>query len=239
MTAVSVKNLSVRFGDHIVLDHLTFDIPEKSICAIIGPNGCGKTTLLKAILGLIPHTGETTIFNKRPKDARNELAYVPQRFTFDKTFPITIKEFLALEQRPHVNVQENINAKLIEVGMSTSHKKLLGHLSGGQLQRILIAKALLNDPKILFLDEPAAGIDIKGERNFYELIKHLNEKHHVTVIIVSHEVDIVHKYASQVICLNKQMLCFGKPMEVLTEQTLKNLYDENISIYQHKVHKHD
>ncbi|MFC1687700.1 metal ABC transporter ATP-binding protein [Patescibacteria group bacterium] len=239
MIAVSVKNLSIHFNGVKVIENLTFDIPVKSISAIIGPNGCGKTTLIKAILGLIPYSGSVSILNKKPSEILKKIGYVPQRFTFEKTFPITIKEFLELEHRGHKNVNRKILEKLNEVGMSSTHNKLLGQLSGGQLQRVLIAKALLNEPEILFLDEPAAGVDIKGERNFFELLKHLNKDHGVTIVFISHEVDIVHKYATQVLCLNKKLICIGKPHDILTDKTLKELYDINITLYKHDYQKHD
>lgn len=239
MTAISVKKLSVKLGRTKILDQLDFTIPEKSITAIIGPNGCGKTTLMKAILGLIQYSGEVKLLEKSINESLDKISYVPQRFAFDRTFPITVREFLQLD--PHSNHREikNIKEKLKEVGMQDSEDTLLGILSGGQLQRVLIARALLNNPKILFLDEPASGIDIKGERNFYELIKHLNEEHGVTIVLVSHEIDIVFRYATHVICLNKKMLCFGKPSDVLTNNTIKELYNENVELYQHKFHKHD
>jgi len=238
MNAVSVRNLNVRFDNQVILERLSFNIPQKSITAIIGPNGSGKTTLLKAMLGLIPYQGEVLILGKEISQSFEKIAYVPQRFSFDKSFPITVDEFLNLEISKQGRKKSNINTKLKEVGMEKSGQQLLGQLSGGQLQRVLIAKSLLNNPKILFLDEPAAGIDLKGERSFYELIKHLNEEHGVTIILVSHEMDIVYNYATSVVCLNKQMLCFGKPKKVLTDQMLKQLYDENITLYQHKVDKH-
>lgn len=239
MAAVSVKNLSIHFNGVKVIQNLTFDIPKKSISAIIGPNGCGKTTLIKAMLGLIPYSGSVSIFNKKPSEILKRIGYVPQRFTFEKTFPITIKEFLELEHRGHKNVNKKILEKLNEVGMSATHNKLLGQLSGGQLQRVLIAKALLNEPDILFLDEAAAGVDIKGERNFFELLKHLNKDHGVTIVFISHEVDIVHKYATQVLCLNKDLICIGRPNDVLTDKTLKELYNVNITLYKHTYNKHD
>ncbi|MFA5051452.1 MAG: metal ABC transporter ATP-binding protein [Patescibacteria group bacterium] len=239
MNAITTKNLTVQYSGQTILDRLTFDIPARSITAIIGPNGSGKTTLLRALLGLIPFAGEVEIFGKKKiQVVRTELAYVPQHFTFDTTFPVTVQEFLELEQRLRRAPKENINALLMEVGMSEHKYQMLGKLSGGQLQRVLIAKAMLNGPRLLFLDEPATGIDIKGERNVYELIRHLNKFHGVTVLLVSHELDIVFKYATQVICLNRQMLCFGRPDEVLTEQHIKELYNDTVSIYHHKADKH-
>ncbi len=237
MNAVSTDNLTVRYGDQVILDRLSFAIPQKSITAIIGPNGSGKTTLLKALLDLIPHQGTVRILGTALRHARSDIGYVPQRFTFDASFPITVTEYISLAQNK--KDQTAIDTQLTEVGMQNQNQQLLGQLSGGQLQRILVAKALVNQPKILFLDEPAAGIDISGERNFYELIQHLNEEHGVTILVVSHEIDIVYKYATQVICLNKQMLCMGKPQEVLTSDTLKNLYGQETSLYQHAYDKHD
>jgi zinc transport system ATP-binding protein len=239
MDAISVNNLSVELGRNKILTQLSFNIPEKSITAIIGPNGCGKTTLMKAMLGLIPYTGEVMVLNTSVKKALDHISYVPQRFNFDRTFPITVNEFLHLEPNSKYRSTTNIKEKLKEVGMQNSEDNLLGVLSGGQLQRILIAKALLNNPSVLFMDEPAAGIDIKGERNFYELIQHLNKEHNVTIILVSHEIDIVYRYATHVVCLNKKVLCFGKPTDILTSDTIKKLYNEDVEIYQHLSHKHD
>lgn len=240
MPAVSVKKLTVKYDNRVILDNLSFDIPEGSITAIIGPNGSGKTTLLKALLGLIPYKGTVEILKTTSAQARTKIGYVPQRFTFDKSFPITVKEFLSFTLPANTKDKNTlIDCQLQEVGMFSEKDNILGALSGGQLQRVLIARALLNNPKIIFLDEAAAGIDVKGERNFYDLIKHLNEKHGVTIIFISHEIDIVHSYATQVLCLNRQMLCFGRPDEVLNETNLKQLFDANISLYQHKYHKHD
>ncbi len=238
MPAIQVKNLTAKYGDLIILDKLSFSIENNSICAVIGPNGSGKTTLLKAMLGLIPFSGEVLILNNKPSAVRPNLAYVPQRFTFDKTYPITVAEFLKLSlDNGHKNADVNIYLK--EVGLLNSEKKLLGELSGGQLQRILIARALVNEPKIIFFDEPAAGIDISGERNFYDLIKHLNQEHGLTVVLVSHEIDIVFQYATQVICLNKKLICTGRPQKVINNETLKSLYGQDIALYHHKYPKHD
>jgi len=237
MPAVSVNNLTVQYGDSRILDGLTFDIVEGSITAIIGPNGSGKTTLLKALLGLISYRGDIKVFGQATKNVRHEIGYVPQRFTFDKSFPITVNEFMTLASDKKY-FKKDIQFQLKEVGMWSAKDQLIGSLSGGQLQRVLIANALLNGPKIVFLDEAASGIDIKGERSFFELIKHLNEDHQVTIVFVSHEVDIVHRYATQVLCLNKKMICMGKPAEVLTTQTLQKLYDINISLYSHQNDKH-
>ncbi len=237
MNVASVKNLTVKYGHHLILDNLSFTILEKSITAIIGPNGSGKTTLLKAMLDLIPFQGTVRILGTSLRQARSDIGYVPQRFSFDTSFPITVTEYLTLAQKK--KNQSAIDTQLEEVDMRDRSQQLLGELSGGQLQRVLVAKALLNQPRILFLDEPAAGIDIGGERNFYELIQHLNQTHGVTILVVSHEIDIVYKYATQVLCLNKRMLCMGKPREILTSDTLRQLYGQEASLYQHAYDKHD
>lgn len=239
MTAVSADKLTVQYDDRVILDRLSFSIPAGSITAIIGPNGSGKTTLLKALLGLIPYQGTVQILGESSYRMRSHIGYVPQRFTFEKTFPITVHEFmsLALPKKKKQN-EVAIAAQLREVAMHQTKNELLGTLSGGQVQRILIARSLLTEPKIVFLDEAAAGIDIKGERGFYDLLKHLNHDHNMTIVFISHEVDIVHRYATQVLCLNKKMICIGKPTQVLTDQTLKELYDVNISLYSHNTDKH-
>ncbi|NIP32461.1 ATP-binding cassette domain-containing protein [Candidatus Saccharibacteria bacterium] len=242
--AIEVKNLTVAYNHEMVLNNLSFQIPGGTITAIIGPNGAGKTTLLRAMLNLIPIKAGTITINAIQHDKAcahirghhldcPHPTYVPQRFSFDKTFPITVYEFLNLALRPK-QPKTKIDNALKEIGMIKHKDKLMGHLSGGQVQRVLIARAILGDPEIIFLDEPAVGIDIGGEMTFYEIIQHLNKKHGTTCVLVSHEIDVVFKYADQVICLNKKMVCQGIPQKVLSAETLKKLYGEEIGLYEHK-----
>lgn len=242
-TTVKVKNLTVGYNDEPVLKDVSFEIEKGSITAVIGPNGAGKTTLLKAMLGLIPvREGKIEIMGIEHEKACRHISghhldcphptYVPQRYSFDKTFPITVKEFIGLALRPGLDKKDAQNA-LKEIGMLKHKDKLMGELSGGQVQRVLIARAILGDPEIIFLDEPEVGIDIGGEMTFYELIRHLNTEHGTTCVLISHEIDVVYKYADQVICLNKKMLCQGVPDKVLTPQTMKKLYGEEVGTFKH------
>lgn len=230
---IEVKNLSVTHGSSVALKNISFNIEEGNIAIVIGPNGSGKTTLLKAMLNLVAaDEGEIKILDKPADEVKQFLGYVPQRFSFDKTFPLTVQEFLDLSLRDS-SKQKNIDEFLEDVGMKNSRDKLIGGLSGGQLQRILIARALINEPKVLFFDEPVSGIDVEGAKSFYELISHLNEDHKITVMIVSHEIDVVYDFADQVLCLNKCLLCQGKPSETLTQETLRKLYGEGSMVYKH------
>lgn len=237
-TIIEVKKLMVSYGDLKILDDLSFKVSEGEIAVIIGPNGSGKTTLLKAIIGLIPAKGEVRVCGKNIREALPEISYVPQRFSFDKTFPITVEEFLTLGVDKKYLDEQNLKKQLAEVGMTGYIASIIGSLSGGQLQRILIAKALLRRPRILFLDEPASGIDIRGEKHVYELIRHINQKHGVTVLMISHELDVVYKYATRVICLNRKLLCSGPPLEELNPETIKRLYGHDIGVYEHAADKH-
>lgn len=244
LAAIEVNNLVVGYNQEDVIDRISFSIDRGTITAIIGPNGAGKTTLLRAILGLIPvRQGTIKIFGtdikKRCHHLRGHHAgclhpgYVPQRFTFDKTFPVTVNEFLELALPPGEK-KGRIDQALKEVGMLAHKNKIIGQLSGGQVQRVLIARSVLADPKLIILDEPAFGIDIGGEKTFYQLIEHLNKVHGSTCVIVSHEIDIVYKFADQIICLNKKMICQGVPEKVLTAETMKKVYGEEITLYKHK-----
>lgn len=236
MPAVSASDLTVQFGDTTVLDTISVDIPAGSITALIGPNGSGKTTLLKALLELVPRSqGEVLFFGKPLRHNRTRIGYVPQRFTFTREFPITVREFMALAIDGHEPTR--ITEKLHEVGLPTHvEEKLLGTLSGGQLQRVLIAQAFLNDPDILFLDEPATGIDVVGEADFYDIIQHLNQDHGTTIVLVSHDVGVVADLVDQVICINKKLLCVGSPKRTLTKKTLESLYGADVNAYVH--HRH-
>lgn len=231
---IQVKNLSVKYDNTYVLKDISFNIDKGSITVILGPNGSGKTTLLKTMLGLVPiNQGQILINGQSINGSKQIVGYVPQRFSFDRTFPITVEEFLNLALVDKTK-QKNIDEFLDDVGMKKHKQKLIGGLSDGQLQRILIVRALINDPQILFFDEPVSGIDVEGERTFYELISHLNQDHKITAIIVSHEIDVVFDFSNQVLCLNKKLLCQGSPEDILTQETLQRLYGEKTGVYKHK-----
>lgn len=235
--AVTTEHLSVAYGDNTVLDDISLTIEQGEVAAIIGPNGSGKTTLMRAILGLIPHKfGEVRIFGKHLHAMRSTIGYVPQHFDFDVDFPITVGEFMDLARHTHCP-KSRIDEKIKEVGLpSMILSKHLGSLSGGQLQRVLIAQAILNNPTLLFLDEPATGIDIIGEATFYDIIKHLNEEHDTTAVLVSHDIAVVASLVDQVICVNKKLLCSGPPSTALSEKTLSEVFGHYASIYEHGTH---
>lgn len=230
--AVEVNNVSFSYekGNDVVKD-ISFSIPEKSTTMLIGPNGSGKTTLLKLMVGLlVPTSGDVQVYGDKPKDKRDSIGYVPQKLYFDQTFPITVMEFLQFSSN---GSQEDILKVLENLGIKELAQSLIGALSGGQLQRTLIVRSLLGNPKILFLDEPVSGIDAGGEQNFYDLIRDVKEKHNVTVVMVSHEVHLVSRIADQVICINKEMLCSGSPDQALLPEVVEKLYGKDVSLYKH------
>ncbi|OGL73945.1 hypothetical protein A3C96_02690 [Candidatus Uhrbacteria bacterium RIFCSPHIGHO2_02_FULL_60_10] len=224
MPAISVQNVSVDLGGVHVLEDLTFAIPQGDVVAILGPNGSGKTTLLKAMLGLIPFHGEIRIFGKHLHAVRELIAYVPQRFDFDREFPITVGEYMDLARHRHTP-PDRIASRLAEVGLpATLLDQRLGSLSGGQMQRVLIAQALLNNPLVLFLDEPAANIDISGEATFTGILKDLSKRQDVTVVMVTHDISMVTGLVDHVLCLDGRMLCFGRTNQVLTEKKINEVF---------------
>lgn len=235
-SAVHVQNLSVHFDEHVVLENITVTVPEGSITAVIGPNASGKTTLVRAILGLVPHDrGTVTIFNQPLDHVRKTIGYVPQRFEFDRQFPMTIAEFMELARHKHTSRQA-VSEALNAVGLKNSIiNKQLGTLSGGQLQRVLIAQATLNKPKLLILDEPSAGIDVVGEAAFFHMIDRLRSVHDTTVIIVSHDISFVATSVDHVICVNQKLMCSGPPKLALTEKNLEHLFGAaNIHHHHHE-----
>lgn len=231
--AISIKNLSFKFDNSLILDDVNFEIEQGKIIAIIGPNGSGKTTLLKNIIGVYqPSSGSVKIFNKDPEKVVRHIGYVPQRFDFDRSIPISVYEFIALEKCGNQkHAPGYINEVLNSVGLAGLENSKLGELSGGQFQRVMVARALLHEKAILIFDEPATGVDIAGGRTIYDLIKKINQERKTTCLIVSHELSIVSRYADEVICLNKKIVCAGKPETVITPETLNNLYGSNIGLY--------
>jgi zinc transport system ATP-binding protein len=231
MKTLSVKNLNVNLGGQNIIDDLSFDIETGENLAIIGPNGSGKTVLLRALLGSVPYAGEISWA------ADTRIGYVPQKIDADRHLPINLKNLL--HAKAGVLGVKNFHDKMAaeEVGLPASSLVIpIGHLSGGQFQRALIAFALLGHPSVLLLDEPTASIDVAGEEQVYELLHRLQGKYDITLIVVSHDLSFVYKYANKVLCLNKAGLCFGAPEETLNNQILEKLYGPH-KYFHHYHHK--
>lgn len=232
---LNIRNLTASFDDNKVIDNLDFSIKRGEVIAIVGPNGAGKSVLFRALLGLIPYSGKIE-WAKGLK-----VSYAPQRFGVEKDFPITVKEFLRLKSSNYSNIilaLESVGLKNKDDDRRHIERHLLnqrmGWLSGGQLQRVLVAWALLGDPDVLLFDEPTAGIDVGGEETIYNLLKKLNDEKKLTILLISHDLNIVYKYADDVLCLNKEKICFGPPREVLDPQALVKLYGGEAKFYKHE-----
>lgn len=198
---LKVSELDVWIDEVEILSGVNLSVKRGEVCAIVGRNGAGKTVLLKAILGLMPvKKGVVRVLGREVAEVLGRIGYVPQKFEFDRTFPLSIDEFLGISCgiEDKEAKRRRIEHVLREVDMLDERKKLIGKLSGGQTQRVLIARALLNDPQVLFLDEPTTGIDSAGQKSFFEVIDHLNKVHNVTVVMISHEAEVVKKYANQI-----------------------------------------
>jgi len=230
--AIEVNGLSVSFNRKKVLNDLTFSVESGEFVAVVGPNGSGKTTMIRAILGLIPHKGDVLIYGKKAREARKRIGYVPQRFDFDRSIPITVSEFLKMPF-PKTGARK-MKRVLLEVDMKSFEDAPLGSLSGGQLQRVLIARALVNDPSLLVLDEATSAVDTAGAKGFYDIISHLRSVHGTTVVLVSHEVNMVYRYADHIVCLNRDLICYGKPEEAVTQKVLEKLYGKDVKFQEHR-----
>lgn len=235
--AVEVDNLSIAFGKTTVIKDVSFKIAQGGLVALLGPNGSGKTTLMRAMLGLQPYQhGSIRLFGHDVQEHYGHIGYVPQRFTLDRAVPMTVGEFLDIARHTHVP-PHRIKESLEEVGLNpvTIKHKQLANLSGGQLQRVLIARAILHHPDILFLDEPSTGIDIAGEQTLFELLAKLNKDHNLTIIMISHEVNMVASHVDQVLCLNKCLVCAGPPKKALSKESLEQMYGRDyVDAHQHK-----
>jgi zinc transport system ATP-binding protein len=241
--AVEVRDLRVNLGGQNVLDGVSLSVPAGQLVALIGPNGSGKTTLLRALVGLQKIAGgEIKLFGQSGfAEALPRIGYVPQRFNLESSFILSVREFLALRLREtrhwfwqsHQRTDERLRASLAEIGVEALLDRPLAKLSGGQLQRVLIAFSLLQKPELLLLDEPTAGVDLPGEQTFYDLIAEIQERHHLTVILVSHDLSMVYRHASWVYALNRVICCQGSPEQVMSAESLKQAYGIHVSPYGH------
>lgn len=225
--AVSINKLSVRYGDQVALAPLTLKLPAAQLIFVIGPNGSGKSSLITALLGLTPHTGDVKIFGQPVKNSYHNLGYVPQRFSFDRSIPLTVRELLSLSLafcgcHPG-RADDHLVEALDQVGLAELIDRPLAELSGGQLQRVLLARALVHHPKLVILDEPEAGVDRQAERSLYPLLKNLTAEG-LTVVIASHELEAARRWADLVVALDGRLVASGAPRDVLTKQRLGELF---------------
>ena len=232
MRILEVKNLSVSFNDLDIIDDLNFEVNKGDNVAIIGPNGSGKTVLLRALLNNLKYKGE--IKWAASNGAAVKIGYVPQRLAIDRTLPLTLKEFLQTkisiyEERESL-IEENL--KLVKLGKEHLSQPV-GKLSGGQWQRALIAFALIGSPDVLLFDEPTASVDSPSEEQIYETLHELQDAKNLTVILISHDLSLVNRYSNKVLCLNKKQICFGEPTEALAAENLQKLYHAPSKYYHH------
>jgi zinc transport system ATP-binding protein len=212
MTIVEINDLAFAYGGESVLEDVNLTVRQKDFIAIIGPNGGGKTTLLKLVLGLLtPGRGTVLVDGKSPQAASPCIGYVPQNVHTNSSFPITALDVVLmgkidpkrrLSRRSAANRRESL-AVLERMEMANYADKKIGMLSGGQRQRVFIARALVSKPKLLLLDEPTASIDTKGRTDFYRLLRELNKE--IAVLVVSHDLLVISRYVKSVACVNKKL----------------------------------
>lgn len=229
---LEISGLRVVFDGKPVLQNVSFDLDEGESLAIIGPNGAGKSVFLRALLGIIPYEG-TIHWGEKAR-----IGYVPQKIDADRHLPINFKNLFAAKADVMKLTKPEIDVVIKNVGLDERIIETpVGHLSGGQFQRGLIAFALLGKPDVLILDEPTASIDAAGEEQMYELIHRLQDTYHMTIILVSHDLSFVYRYASRVLCLNESEISFGTPEEALTPTALDKLYGPH-KYFHHFDHPH-
>ncbi len=230
---IKACNIDVRISNKLILRSVSLQIEKGRIITVIGPNGSGKSTLLKTLIGAITPVTGTLI-----KAPDLSVGYVPQRLHIDETLPMTVKRFLQL---PHKMSEKRLQNALSEAGASSLMNQQLNSLSGGQLQRVLLARALLTDPNLLLLDEPTQGLDRKGTADFYRQLNQLRQKLNCAILLVSHDLQVVMRQSDQVICLNGQICCQGKPEDVGSSDTFKSLFGldddaDTLALYRHHPH---
>lgn len=225
---LEVEHLTIRFGQTGILENLNFTVSRGASLAVIGPNGSGKTVLFRALIGALPYEG---VIRWAPG---TRFGYVPQKLDIERDLPITgsdlLRAKLTISRAPK---QEALHA-LKRVDLSEAVlPQAIGSMSGGQFQRLLVAFALIGNPNVLLLDEPAAGVDAPGQEALNAALRRLQQEEGVTTLLISHDLSVVYRYASAVLCLARQRACLGAPEEVLTPERLSELYGTPVSFHVH------
>ncbi|MGA1845637.1 metal ABC transporter ATP-binding protein [Deferribacter abyssi] len=243
---IEIKNLNVLISNKHILQNINLTLKEKEIMAVVGPNGGGKTTLLKTILGFYkPSSGTIKImgkqFNRIPKGM---IGYLPQKDLINYNFPILVYDVVLMGRKILKRFLEKTTAKdkeicldsLNKVGMTNYAYKPFNKLSGGQKQRVLIARLLAMKPKILLFDEPATGLDVVGQEDFYELINKLKKEENISILMVTHDIGVISNYVDMIACLNKTIHYHGPPQNEIQIEILEKLFGKNIQFIIHDHH---
>ncbi|RZN13916.1 MAG: ABC transporter ATP-binding protein [Methanosarcinales archaeon] len=237
---VRLENVWVHYNRVPILEEINLAIYQHDFLGIIGPNGGGKSTLLKVILGLIkPDKGEIKVFGHPPEKSRERIGYLSQYKAFDRDFPISVWDVVLMARmglykmfkRYSEKDKKSAESALKTVEMLNYRDRQIGTLSGGQQQRVLIARALVSNPELLLLDEPTAGIDVSAQREFYELLKKLNEK--TTIVLVSHDLTAVSVYVDKIACLNRRLF-YHNSKEIRSED-IEAIYQCPVELIAHGV----
>lgn len=235
---IETEDLAVGYGGNPVITDVNLKVENSDFVGIIGPNGGGKTTLLKSVLGLLrPIEGSVNVFGKPPEETRDRIGYVPQYATFDEEYPITVEEVVRMGRRREKNFFENYSPEderrtaeaLEDVEMLNYEDDPISALSGGQKQRVFIARALVSDPDILLLDEPTASVDRKLEKGIYSLLKDLNDR--MTIVVVTHDIGVMSSYVTKVACLSGELYTSNEPY--LDREMLEDAYQCPVELITH------
>lgn len=244
MKAIEIENLDVSINSKDILKGINLELGEGKFLGIVGPNGSGKTTLLRAIIGIIrPTSGTVRIFEASPFEAiqKGIFGYLPQSQKIEINFParaidvviMGIYSRLGMLKWPSRQDIDRAEEMLSIMDMAGLENEPFSNLSGGQQQRVSIARALINNPRILILDEPSTGIDVVGQEDFYHLLKGLQKKLNLTIIMVSHDIGAVTSYVDEIACLNKTLHYHGSPLGALNDAVIKQLYGKHVDIMMH------
>ena len=243
---IEVDDINFHYNGNPVLEHVSFSVKHGEYLGIIGPNGGGKTTLLKVILGLLrPDSGKVMIFGKELSGlkGRHRIGYVPQRAAqAEFYFPATVEEIVRSGRTARAGLfgryrKEDFKAieKAMEItGTTAFRNRLISSLSGGERQRVYIARTLAGEPKILILDEPAVGVDIASQERFYKFLSFLNRELGITIIFVSHDIGVVADEVNTVLCLNHRLMCQGSPESFIKEEFLEEVYGKKVTSVFHR-----
>lgn len=229
---LKVENAGISLNDKSLVKGVSFEVKQGEIVTLIGPNGSGKSTTAKIALGIYKKIdGKVKIFT-------NKIGYVPQKISIDWTLPVRVSDFMTLTEEL---TQDQINIALNLTGVEHLKNKSLSNLSGGEFQRVLIARAISKQPELLVLDEPVQGVDFKGEIALYELIKKISDKMKCGILLISHDLHVVMSATDYVLCLNGHVCCSGTPHNVVKDSKFRELFGDRasniLSLYEHK-HDH-